>query len=103
MIKFEQLKRHAATFQSFTGFNLAAFYELLPSFEQAYEADLAQRDKNRSQQRLRERGGGRQGALPSLEAKLLFILFYFRVYPVQEVQGFVFGMGKPRLEIGSIA
>jgi hypothetical protein len=29
-----------------------------------------------------------------LETKLLFILFYFKVYPVQEVQGFVFGMGQ---------
>jgi hypothetical protein len=28
--------------------------------------------------------------------KLLFILVYFRVYPVQTVQGFLFGMGQPQ-------
>ena len=87
MIEFQQLKKNLAAFQCFTGLNLAAFYELLPSFEQAYEADLDKRDKARERKRQRERGGGRSGALPRLEDKLLFILFYFRVYPVQEVQG----------------
>ena len=29
-----------------------------------------------------------------MEAKLLFILFYFKFYPVQEVQGYLFGMGQ---------
>lgn len=83
-----------AVFQCFTGLNLAAFYELLPSFEQAYETDLDQRDKERARKRQRERGGGRNGALSGSENKLLFILFYFKVYPVQEVQGYVFGMGQ---------
>ena len=73
---------------------MAAFYELLPSFEQAYEADLGQRDQARPRKRLRERGGGRNGALPKLEDKLIFILFYFKVYPIQEVQGYIFGMGQ---------
>ena len=94
MIKFQLLKKNLAAFQCFSGLNLAAFYELLPSFERAYEADLDKRDKERSRKRLRERGGGRNGALPNMEDKLLFILFYFKVYPVQEVQGYVFGMGQ---------
>jgi hypothetical protein len=71
-----------------TGLNLAAFYELLPSFERAYEADLDQRDKERGKKRLCERGGGRSGTLRNLEDKMLFILVYFRVYPVQAVQGY---------------
>jgi hypothetical protein len=29
-----------------------------------------------------------------LESKLLFILFYFRQYPTQAVQGFLFGMAQ---------
>ncbi|WP_225913759.1 helix-turn-helix domain-containing protein [Leptolyngbya ohadii] len=28
--------------------------------------------------------------------KLLFILVYFRLYPTQEVQGFLFGIGQPQ-------
>ena len=94
MIKFQQLKKNLAAFQCFTGLNLAAFYELLPSFERAYAADLDERDQQRTGKRQRERGGGRKGALPILEDKLLFILFYFKVYPVQEVQGYVFEMGQ---------
>ena len=94
MIKFRQLKKNLTAFQCFTGLNLAAFYELLPSFEQAYTADLDQRDQARTDKRQRERGGGRNGALPKLDDKLLFILFYFKVYPVQEVQGYVFEMGQ---------
>ncbi len=42
MIQFRLLKKNLAAFQSFTGFSLAAFYELLPSFERAYEAVLEQ-------------------------------------------------------------
>jgi len=29
-----------------------------------------------------------------MEAKLLFILFYFKFIPVQEVQGYLYGMGQ---------
>lgn len=94
MIKFELLKKKPAVFQSLTGLNLAAFYKLLPSFEQAYEADLSEWDKQRPQKRQRERGGGRQSALSNLENKLLFSLFSFKVYPTQEVQGYIFGMGQ---------
>ena len=94
MIKFHHLKKNLVAFQSFTGLSVAAFYELLPSFERAYEHDLDQRDKERMQKRKRERGGGRNGALPHIEDKLLFILFYFRVYPTQELQGYLFGMGQ---------
>lgn len=94
MITFQLLKKNLVAFQCFTGFNLAAFYELLPAFERAYEAVLDKRDQERKPKRQRERGGGRNGALPRLEDKLLFILFYFKVYPVQELQGYMFGMGQ---------
>jgi len=94
LIKFQLLKKNQAAFQCFTGLNLAAFYELLPSFEQAYGADLDKREKERSKKRQRERGGGRNSAVLGLENKLIFILFYFKVYPVQEVQGYVFGIGQ---------
>jgi hypothetical protein len=58
----------------------------------AYDRDLDERDQQREQPRQRQRGGGRTGALGSLEDKLVFILFYFKCYPVQTVQGYFFGM-----------
>jgi hypothetical protein len=71
-----------------------AFETLLPAFYQAYEADLDNRDNKRKHKRRRERGGGRQSMLKTMEDKLVFILFYFKFYPVQEVQGYLFEMGQ---------
>ena len=39
-------------------------------------------------------GGGRKSALEKNENKLLFILFYFKTYPLQIIIGFMFGMGQ---------
>jgi len=94
MITYASLKHKPAVFSSFTGLTLAAFNQLLAAFAEAYEADLDQRDQQREHARQRGRGGGRSGALGSLENKLVFILFYFKFYPVQVVQGYFFGMGQ---------
>jgi len=83
-------------FKSLTGLSVEGFEALLPAFAVAYEADLQKRDKHRGVLRQRERGAGQKGALPELADKLVFILFYFRVYPVQIIQGFLFGMGQPQ-------
>ena len=41
-------------------------------------------------------GGGRKGRLADTADKLVFILVYFRLYPIQVVQGLLFGMGQPQ-------
>src|SRR5271157_2219425 len=79
-----------------TGLTVEGFMALLPAFEVAYETDLARRDALRNSPRQRNRGAGQKGALPALADKLVFILFYFRIYPVQMAQGFFFGMGQPQ-------
>ena len=94
ILRYHELKKKPAIFRSFTGLTLKAFEALLPAFYQAYEADLDKRDAHRKNKRQRMRGGGRQGALKTMEDKLIFILFYFRHYPVQELQGYLFGMGQ---------
>lgn len=94
MIRYCELKKKPAVFQSFTGLKPKAYETLLTSFHQAYEDDLDDRDAKRKQKRQRQRGGGRQGSLKTMADKLLFILFYFKFYPVQEVQGYFFGMGQ---------
>ena len=96
MISYQKLKNKPSLFKSFTGLSLKAFDELLPAFRQAYGEDLEQRDGQREEPRQRGRGGGRKGALIEVEDKLVFILFYFRMYPVQVLQGFLFGMGQPQ-------
>ena len=96
MISYQQLKTKPALFKSFTGLTLGAFAELLPAFRQAYRDDLDRRDQHRSVPRQRQRGGGSKGDLPTREDKLVFILCCFRLYPIQVLQGFLFGMGQPQ-------
>ena len=96
MITYEKLKSKPQVFKSITGLGVATFSELLPAFRRAYEDTLDRHDAQREQARQRQRGGGRKGALLTLEDKLVFILFYFRVYPTQILQGYLLGMGQPQ-------
>lgn len=96
MINYQQLKAKPSLFKSFTGVTVQAFEKLLPAFRQAYQDDLDRRDVQRKVPRQRQRGGGSKGALPNVEDKLVFILCYFRLYPVQVLQGYLFGMGQPQ-------
>jgi len=96
MITYEKLKNRPQIFKSITGLTVAAFAELLPAFDQAYEDSLDRRDEQREQPRQRQRGGGRKSALRTVKDQLVFILFYMRVYPTQTLQGYLFGLGQPQ-------
>lgn len=96
MIKYAELVKNPKLFQSFTGLRIEAFHELLPAFQEAYEDDLAYRDSRREKLRQRQRGGGRPSQIPEIEDKLVFILVYFRFYPVQVLQGVLFGLSQPQ-------
>jgi hypothetical protein len=94
MIQYENLKKKPEILKGMTGLTLAAFEELLSVFETAYEKEREEQDKKRTLPRQRRRGAGQKGALPKIEDKVVFILFYFRMYPVQMAQGYFFGMGQ---------
>ena len=96
MITYEKLKNKRQAFKSMTGLTVAAFEQLLPAFEQIYEESLGQRDEHRVHPRQRQRGGGRKGALRTIEDKLVFVLVYMRVYPTQILQGYLFSLGQPQ-------
>ncbi|QYO68520.1 transposase [Leptolyngbya sp. 15MV] len=82
-------------FQSLTGLKIEEFQQLLPRFEQAWNEYV---ENHHIQGKIRQRryGGGRKSQLESREDKLLFVLVYFRLYPTQAVQGFLFGLGQPQ-------
>jgi len=94
MLNYEQIKNKPRILSSLTGLTPAAFEQLAKSFDRAYQQELADRDDHREQPRQRQRGGGRTGTLASSEDKLLFILFYFKLYPIQELLGFFFGLSQ---------
>jgi len=73
----------------------AGFESLTVKFKQAYEESLEERDRQRTVLRQRKRGIGHQERMQSAEDKLLFILFYFKIYTPQEVQAYIFVMNQP--------
>jgi hypothetical protein len=94
MLCYARIANNPRLLQNFTGLNINAFAKLHKSFERAYEVTLDEQDAARKQPRKRQRGGGRKPVLSTAADKLLYILFYYKFYPTQEVQGFFFGFGK---------
>jgi hypothetical protein len=94
MLNYSKIANKPRIFQSLTGLTLTAFCRLLKAFGQAEEQAWQKQEAQRGSPRQRQRGGGRKPRLITLEDKLVFILFYFRIYPTQEVLGFLFGMGQ---------
>ena len=93
-LTYEELQRKPRILQSLTGLNLKEFESLLVKFGTAWENFVAATFVREG--RRRGYGAGRKPQLQKLDDKLLFILVYFRLYPTQVVQGFLFGMGQPQ-------
>ena len=85
----------ARLLRTLTSLDRAEFVRL----EEAMEELLSvQRAEQRHDGRPRQRafGAGGPGKLPTTKARLLFILFYFKCYPLQEVLAFLFGLSQPQ-------
>ena len=89
---YGELQTKPRTLCSLTGLRVKEFEALLPSFATAWDTFIQETFQREGRQRAF--GGGRKAHLRDLEDKLLFILVYFRIYPTQEVQGFLFGMSQ---------
>jgi hypothetical protein len=92
MLSYSKVEGKPYVLQSLTGLNPPEFEELLKSFDVAWQEYIQQEYKDKP--RARRYGGGRRAQLASSADKLLFILVYFRLYPTQVVQGFLFEMGQ---------
>ena len=80
--------------QALTGLNAAEFSGLAEAFAKVW--DHHTRRTCAGQPRQRARGAGPKPGLATAPHRLLFILFYFRHYPIQAVQGFCFGLTQPQ-------
>ena len=95
MLSYLTLKDKPRVLRAFTSLEREEFKTLLIPFEQAWDAYV--RDQFRHKKaRKRRSGGGRKPHLLAIEDKLFFILFYFKVYPLQEVIAAFFGMSQGR-------
>ena len=93
ILRYEDLMKNPKRLLALTGLKQEEIEQLLPPFEAAWEEHRTKHHRA-AESRKRALGGGRPGQLRRVEDKLLFILVYFKVYPLQEVQGTLFGMGQ---------
>ena len=94
MLTYEAQKKNVRKFVSLTSLTPEEFEYLVPAFEQVYGQVFPESKTKTGQKRERKSGGGRKGALASIEQKLLFALVYQKSYPVQSIMGELFGMGQ---------
>jgi hypothetical protein len=93
MLTYETLKTKPKELVALTGLARREFEELLPVFAQALH--LAEEQAQPAlRKRQRAPGGGRKLSLRTVEDKLLFALVYTKTYPLQVVQGQLFGMSQ---------
>ncbi|MBD2081736.1 transposase family protein [Leptolyngbya sp. FACHB-17] len=90
MLDLERALNQDRLLRALTGLNRKAFDALLPNFEQAYEASRIAAKPVRK----RAGGDGRKARLSSIEAKLFYILFYFKCYPTFDLAGILFDLDR---------
>ena len=89
---YNQIKARPKLLLAMTGLTQDEFDQLLLHFQHAWDQFVRQNYIDRAN-RQRQYGGGRSEAtLVTLEDKLLLVLYYMKVYPLQEVRAFEFGM-----------
>jgi DDE superfamily endonuclease len=95
MLSYHDLKLNPRVLRAFTSLDPEEFERLLIPFDKVWQ-DYINRHYIRKKSRKRRYGGGRKPHLVLIEDKLLFILVYFKVYPLQEVLARLFVMSQGR-------
>ncbi len=90
MLSYTELKEKSKVLLAFTGLTRTEFDELLVAFSEVWRRQ--QEEDTARKERRRRPGGGRKAVLRTDADRLLFILFYLKTYPIQEVQAFMFSM-----------
>ena len=95
MLSNHRLKRNPCVLLAFTSQTPEEFDTLLIPFAQAWETYVSDHYRHKDA-RKRRYGGGRKPRLMAIEDKLLFMLFYCKVYPLPEIIAHLFGMSQGR-------
>lgn len=91
MISLEYAKRTDRLMRATTSLTVGEFEVLARRFDVVWSATRAAKTVAGTA-RQRRPGGGRKGCLAGAEAKLFFILLYYKAYPTQDVMGLLFGI-----------
>jgi hypothetical protein len=92
VFSYHQVKEHPKLLLAMTGLTHVEFHQLLPHFQHAWDQYVQQHYVNRANRQRQYGGGKSETTLIAIEDKLLFILYYVKVYPLQEILAFEFGM-----------
>jgi hypothetical protein len=85
-ITFAELKDHPDTFLSMTGLSVDEFRQLVPMFGSIWTKTHAADGQEQ----------GRRPAIRSMQDRLIFILFYYKCHPLQQILGYLFGVSQER-------
>ena len=86
MLSYEELKHKPKTLRAMTSLRRSEFEALLADFTAAWH-EAAGSDPAK---------GGRPPIMTAMADRLLFILFYLKTYPLQEVLAHLFGLSQPQ-------
>src|ERR671922_2110855 len=95
-LPFTDLQTRPLEVLDLTSLTLDEFRRLVPPFEAAFQAHMAQWRFDGQPRTARRYTTYKNCPLPTPEDRLLFILVYVKAYPLQVVQGRLFGMGQSK-------
>lgn len=97
MAKFDAILQNEQRLRSMTGMDKALFLTFLPHFTAAMENYLAHTTLDGYIRESDRALTYANSPLPTATDRLLFILTYLKLNPIQEVQGQLFGMSQPNV------
>jgi hypothetical protein len=97
MLTYAELRGDRRRLLSLTGLTPPEFDLLSTAFARSSQRCSPVSRTAAGRPRRRAVGGGRTGALPGPEQKLLFLLVYLKTYPLQAVLAELFGLSQPRV------
>ena len=95
-LRFADLQPRPTEVLDVTGLTVDEFQPLIPPFEVAFQAHMAQWRLDGQPRTTRRYTTDTNCPLPTPEDRLLFILVSLKTYPLQVVQGRLFGMGQSK-------
>ena len=95
-VRFSDVQSRPIEFLDLTSLTLDEFEQLIPAFEAAFQAHMAQWRLDGKPRTSRQFSVYKTCPLPTPEDRLFFLLTYFKTYSLQVVQGRLFGMGQSK-------
>jgi hypothetical protein len=95
-LRFADLRRRPTEVLDLTSLTVNEFGQLVPPFEAAFQAHMARWRLDGKPRTARRYTTYTNCPLPTPEDRLLFLLVYLKTYPLQVVQGRLFGIGQSK-------